>query len=548
MFLRDGAQRGMYKRLAIAFSVANLCFFRAWSEALSPPTFAYLYLWREYPGYASLISLTINVVLLTAVFYGGFTLVWRVGGPTFHNLARACFLIVFLRALNGVRAQTVSLSTHELRLLFGHAGFFAIGVSLLALLILVIARFGLARVARGAAIIALILSPFGVVGWMHATWLAVRYGRLPERPSAPIVNTKPNQPRVLWLIFDEMSESLVFADRPASLSMPNFDRLRAEGLTATNAFPPAGRTIQSIPALLTGRLIASVKPAGPDELMLTFPAQQTAVGWSSQPDIFTEARAAGFNTAVVGWYHPYCRVIGDRLTSCLWEPNSELWRLSIAGRLLGQEVDLLPLLPFTGKIRNRFMQRSPEEYRIPHLAAYQKLLTAAEKEATAPNGGLTFVHLPVPHPPYIYDRRKGVLDTTAPREYLDNLALADRAVGELRQALERAGIWEQTTIVISSDHWWRTDYWQPVNFDTFWSGADALNLRERVDHRVPFLIRLAGQKTPATYEAPFNTVLTHDLILEIMKGRISSSEEIPHWLDMHKTIGESPYHAYDDPQ
>lgn len=537
----------MYKKLAIAFSVANLCFFKAWSEALSPLSPAYLYFWRDYPGYAPIISLAINVFLLTTIFYACFSLLWRLGGSTFHNLARASFLIIFLRALNLARAQTVS--THELRSLFGRVGLFAIGTLLLVLLVLGIVRFGLARVAGGAAIIALVISPFGLVGLTQASWLAIKYGRIwQERPLAPILTANAKaQPRVLWLIFDEMSEDQVFGDRSAGLSLPSLDRLQAEALQATNAFPPAGHTTQSIPALLIGRLIASVRPAGPHELMLTFPAQPAAVGWTSQPDIFTEARAAGFNTAIVGWYHPYCRVLGDRLTSCLWEPANEPRRLSIEERLLRPGVDLLPMLPFTGNYRDRLVRRTGEEIRIAHLAGYQTLLAAATKAATNPTFGLTFIHLPVPHPPYIYDRRKGVWDTTEQREYLDNLALADRTLGELRLAMERAGTWEGTTIVISSDHWWRKDYWRRFAVGPYWGSTDALYLG-RIDHRIPFLVRMAGQKTASRYEAPFNTVLTHDLILDIMKQRISNPEQIPAWLDMHKTIGESPYQAYDDPE
>jgi len=540
----------MYKRLAIAFSVANLCFFQTWSEVLSPPALNYLYFWKDYPGYTSVISLAINVVLLTLIFFASFNLVWRVGGPVLHNVARASFVIIFLRALNGVRVHFVSLSTHELRLLFGRAGFFAIGVALFSLLILITVRYGLARVARGAAIIALVLSPFGLVGLTQANWLAVKYGRgWQDRVPAHVLETSGKaQPRVLWVIFDEMNEHLVFADRPASLSLPNLDRLRAEGLLATNAFPPAGHTSQSIPALLTGRLIASVRPAGPDELMLTFPGQPVPVGWSTQPDIFTEARANGFNTAAVGWYHPYCRVVGDRLTSCLWEQISiteGLTRHGLVDGLLRQDLDLLPMMPFTGKIRDRLRVRTPEEYRIPVLTVYQQLLAATERAATNPSLGLTFIHLPIPHPPYIYDRKRGVWDTKEEREYLDNLALADRTLGELRLAMEAAGTWDNTTILISSDHWWRTDFWRPQKIDTYWSSADE-NLGDHVDHRIPFLLRMAGQKTALTYEASFNTVLTRDLLLDIMKQKISRAEEIPAWLDTHKTIGESPYQAYDD--
>jgi hypothetical protein len=542
----------MFKRIAIAFSVANLCFFKTWSETLSPQTFAYLYFRKDYPGFATVLCLAINVLLLTAIFYAIFSLLWRSERPILQNLARFSFLVIFLRALNVVRVQFPSLSTYELRLLFGRTGFFVIGMALLLLLILVIVRYGLPRVTRVAAVIALIISPFGLLAVTQATWLAVKYGHgWQERTPAPLLKANDAQPRVLWLIFDEMGERLVFTDRPASLNLPNLDRLRAEGLLATNAFPPAGHTTQSIPALLTGRLIASVKPAGPNELLLTFPEQPAAVGWSTQPDIFTEARAAGFNTAAVGWYHPYCRVVGDRLTSCLWEPvglTDGLRKLSIRERLLRQEVDVLPMLPFTGGLRSRFLLRTAGELRVPLRDVHQKLVTVAGSVLTRQDFGLAYIHLPVPHPPYIYDRKSGLFDTTGQREYLDNLALADRTVGELREAMERAGTWDGTTIVISSDHWWRTDYWRAVKNGAWWAPTDAVNAGDHIDHRIPFLIRMAGQKSASTYEAPFNTVLTHDLILEILRRRLTSADQIPAWLDLHKTIGESPYQAYEDPE
>lgn len=542
----------MFKRLVIAFSVANLCFYRTWSETLSPQTFAYLYFQKEYPAFATVCCLVINVTLLTMIFFACYSLLARVDRPFIRNVARFCFLVIFLRALNVVRVQFSSLGTHELRLLFGRTGFFVIGLSLLLLLIILAMRYGLDRVSRAAAIIALILSPFGLLAASQATWLAIKYSHgWQERSPAPVLKTSSSaQPRVLWLIFDEMNEHLVFADRPANLSLPNLDRLRAEGLLATNAFPPAGHTTQSIPALLTGRLIAAVKPAGPDELMLSFPGQPAAVGWSTQPDIFSDVRAAGFNTAAVGWYHPYCRVVGDRLTSCFWEPISVtegLRRVSFTQRLLRQDIDLLPMLPFTGKLRARLLLRTAEDYRAPVLAVYQDLLAAGARAATDRSLGLTYVHFPIPHPPYVYDRKNETWDITEQREYLDNVALVDRSVGELREAMERAGTWDSTTILISSDHWWRTDYWRSRKIDTSWSPADQ-KVADRVDHRIPFLLKMAGQKTPLTYEAPFNTVLTHDLILDIMKGRIASAEQVSAWLDTHKTIGESPYQAYEDPQ
>jgi hypothetical protein len=112
--------------------------------------------------------------------------------------------------------------------------------------------------------------------------------------------------------------------------------------------------------------------------------------------------------------------------------------------------------------------------------------------------------------------------------------------------MERTKTWDDTTIVISSDHWWRTEYWdvrKPI-----WSRADDAYSAEGADHRIPFLVKLRGQKTGSKYEASFNTVLTHDLILDVLRKKISAPEQVSAWLDAHKTIGESPYQAYDDTQ
>ena len=539
----------MRRHWILALSLSNLCFFNAWREVLSPQGLSYLYYWKQYPGYAALIALLINVLLLASIFLAGFYLVGRLGGSNGLKFGQAIFLLVFLRALNSIRAQFDSLSTSHLRFLFGRAGYIAAVFLLLCLIGFAIRRYGLNRVARSAALIVLILSPFGVLGLAQATWLAVQYGQSVsrERPAATALNPGVSaRPRVLWLIFDEMELDLAFSARPASLSLPEFDRLHAEALFATNAFPPAGHTSQSIPALLTGQLISAVKPIGPGELLLTIPGRKETVSWSTQPDIFSDARAVGFNTALVGWYNPYCRVIGDRLTSCRWEAasqRSDPEKLRVTTNLLRQESDLLKLLPFTSGIRARLLPAGAKDYRTEHIADYLALKRQAEDAVTDRGFGLLFIHLPVPHPPYIYDRAKGDLNAAQQSSYLDNLALADRALGDLRQKMEQAGSWEGTSIIVSSDHWWRSDYWRK---HIFWTPSDQPVQGERVEHRIPFMIKLAGQRTTLTYDAPFNTVLTRDLILEVLNGRISDPGQVAGWLDSHRTIGESPYQSYED--
>jgi hypothetical protein len=539
----------MIKKLLVAFSLANLFFFNAWREALSPQAFFYFYYWKQYPGYAILAALVFNVLLLAAVFFACFYAARRFVGQRSEKFVRIGFLLAFLLALNGIRAQFDRLSVRGLRISFGKPGLVALCLILLALVIFAFKRYGLGRVSRVVASALLVLSPFGLVGLGQAMWLALRYG-VPvarERPSAPVLAAgAPARPRVLWLIFDELDERAAFAERPASLSLAEFDRLRSESLFATNAFPPAGHTSQSLPALLTGQMISAVSPAGPGELMLTIPSRRATVGWSTQPDIFSGARDAGFNTALVGWYHPYCRVVGDRLTSCYWEPASQLAlpdRLSLGKNILRQQTGLLASIPLAGGLLSRWSRTSVEDYGAAHLADYRALLSRAEAVVANREFGLTFVHMPVPHPPYIYDRARGEFRDSAGGSYLDNLALADRTFGELRRAMEQAGTWDETTVVVSSDHWMRSDYWR---VRPFWNAEDAATFQERVEHRVPFIVKLAGQKSGVTYDMPFNTVLTHDLVLEVLGGRIKDPGELAAWLDAHRTIGESPYQSYED--
>jgi len=60
------------------------------------------------------------------------------------------------------------------------------------------------------------------------------------------------------------------------------------------------------------------------------------------------------------------------------------------------------------------------------------------------------------------------------------------------------------------------------------------------------MIKLARQKTSVTYNSQFNTVLTRDLIREIMTGKVADPGQLASWFDLHRTIGESPYQGYED--
>lgn len=95
-----------------------------------------------------------------------------------------------------------------------------------------------------------------------------------------------------------------------------------------------------------------------------------------------------------------------------------------------------------------------------------------------------FIHLPVPHPPGIYDRHTGKLGVQG--TYLDNLVLADKAIGALLDTIGQTKAASRTIVVISSDHSWRTAMWR--RGDPTWSEEEALASRGKFDSRPVLLI------------------------------------------------------------
>jgi arylsulfatase A-like enzyme len=346
------------------------------------------------------------------------------------------------------------------------------------------------------------------------------------KPIASPVKDGQSFPRVVWIVFDMLDQHTAFVDRPAGVELPEFDRLRNESLTAVNAYPPSVATLFSLPSLITGKLVARVEIKNDSELMLEFANARDTVRWSTEPNVFSRARDAGFKTALVGWYHPYCRVIGKTLDECRWEPivgesNPRLSELTLGSAMWVWIRDSLYSVPFVF----RAMERSHERAKLANaIKRYESLMNESLLMVSRQDMNLVMLHLPVPHDPNIYDAAGKKFARERETSYSDNLELADKALGELRSTMEKAGIWDQVTILVSSDHWWRES---PL-------------VKGHHDHRIPFILKLAGQHATRSYDQAFNTVVTSDLILGVLRGDVATVTQLTDFLDRHRTVSESP--------
>lgn len=350
---------------------------------------------------------------------------------------------------------------------------------------------------------------------------------LPADPPSDPVLVKMNlhrhsqASRILIMVFDEMDHRIAFEERPAGLKMPALDRLRHEALYATHAFPPAKFTHLSVPAITTGKLFSDAQVTTDGRVRLVQRESKESLLWQDQENIFSTAHARGLNVALFGVYLPYVQTFGPFLA--LARQFEGRYRTEALPEVMfGQFRKLVETMPLSGHLGlvNR-MYLSVELAK--HIRRYQEFLEEIKSAAANPDLDVIYVHLPAPHTPFIYDR---LTDNFSLKngDYYDNLALVDRTLREVRQAMEAAGLWDQTHILITSDHWWRS----PTFFVT------------RSDHRVPFLLKLAGQKTGVTYDRPFNTVLLRDLLSFLLSPEPKNQDQVIDWLNRHRSFGESP--------
>jgi len=342
---------------------------------------------------------------------------------------------------------------------------------------------------------------------------------------AGIGHRPPNAARTALIIFDMLDYDLLFGHRPADVNVPEFERLRTETLFATNAESPAAFTELSLPAMTIGKLVTDTDPASPNELLLTVEGSSQPSPWTLEPNIFSEAGNSGMAVGMVGWYHPYCRLF-QMLSYCQWVP--------IPGRLkdrgpTGWNVEwamtdmLMDDLIGPGPNFIQTILNKEKNGRQRLINSYRQLLHGATKTLTDSTLNLVVVHLSVPHTPSIYNRSKQEF-STEPGDYLDNLELADRTLTVLRDEMEKAGLWESTNIVISADHGLRS--------------AGSSNWKHTpTPLHVPFFLKISGFHEHIEIDHRLRTILIHDLLLDLLKRKITTPFGAKEFLDQHSRYG-----------
>jgi hypothetical protein len=395
-----------------------------------------------------------------------------------------------------------------------------VGLPATAMIIAAVAVVAIISIAKYAVPLSRILmavlltfSPFLVLTIGQASWRIAGYDDTSFRDPTFSRSHRSIEPahRIVWVVLDEVDQRIVFEDRPNGLNLPEFDRIRSVSLYASNAIEPGPETCVSMPAFILGKSLKRMREVDPNEMQVMFNGTSVWTDWRDSGNIFHQARLMGVSTGLVGWYLPYCRAFASDLDRCWWReavgPGNSTGRdlrraVFNEGRSLFETANFSP-----------FGQSLTVQH---HAANVQETIIEAKALLSDKTIGLVLLHIQGAHGPHAFDRRSGrfTLANSPVRGYADSLALTDAVLRQFREIMERNGSWDSSVFLVTADHHYRTSR----AFDG------------KVSYRVPFLVKLPEQTTSIEFTHPFNAVVAHDLVIELLKGNLTSKEELAEWL------------------
>jgi hypothetical protein len=390
----------------------------------------------------------------------------------------------------------------------------------MAIVLLLLLRFkdGYRRLMKAGDFIGVFFAIFCLCSMAQMLWV-LHWKPGPHEHSAVWATTAQpprEHPRLVWIVFDELSYDQVYGHRAHDLALPNFDALRSESTVFTDARPIGDRTVKIVPSLLSGHIIDAINFTFNNHFMVHDTGTHGFQHLTGSDTVFGDAQKNGWRTAAVGWYNPYCTIYAGTIDDCYWmnldkldgpmAQDASFWRNTWSPlRQTGEQIvaperanrDLC-----TYDVRQRYKTYIDLKQHASHLLRTDQ-------------ADFIFLHLPVPHSPNIWNRASGNYTQQCDSSYLDNLALADRELGQILSTLRSSPRWKDTTLIVEGDHSWRTYLWdgQPS-----WTDEDDEASRSRFDPRPAMIIHQAGQTQPQVNATPWSLINVHTIVEQIVHG------------------------------
>jgi hypothetical protein len=353
-----------------------------------------------------------------------------------------------------------------------------------------------------------------------------------ERTRAPAPNTftKPvhkssiSSARVVWILLDELSYDQVFDHPQADIKLSHFDKIRDESVSFSNVQPIGYFTERIVPSLFLGRKVDNIRSSMHRDLYVHDADSGRWQPFNQRVSLFGKAKELGWTTGVAGWYNPYCHILAGVLDSCYWQTAS-----SFPHALSGDKSSIVNALTFPADLFFSHLNRADPPSEIgakAHAQECNDITAAASSLIQNESIRFAFIHLPVPHPPGMYDRKTGTFGVRG--TYLDNLVSADSVLGNLLAVIQRTSAASQTILIVSSDHSWRTNMWRASDM---WSKDEERASKSKFDPRPVLLIHFPGYDPGEVRTEPFPEIETSAIIRAMLTSELQSKADLDMWLD-----------------
>ena len=341
-----------------------------------------------------------------------------------------------------------------------------------------------------------------------------------------LTNSNAPSRRIIWILFDELSFAQTFESRDASLRLPNFNWLRDRSTSFSQLSPVGYYTARVVPSFLLGRQVQDLRSTLDGSARIRIAESSDWQELDPHQTIFAEAQRNGWTTGVAGWSNPYCRLLSTVLDSCYWSPDrftpSFFYSHMSAQRSRLENA----LAPFANSIRRLRHESSSDPGMAEfHLQDARDLIAPAIALVRDEQIGFVFLHLPVPHPPAVYDRSTQQLKKGG--SYLDNLTLADHYLGQLLQAVSSTTQAARTTLVLCSDHSWRVPMWRN---SAIWTNEDERASNGFFDSRPVLMVHFPEQTKGIVIDQPENSLILHAILQGMLSGTISDQPQLTAWI------------------
>jgi hypothetical protein len=315
-----------------------------------------------------------------------------------------------------------------------------------------------------------------VAGVMFTLAPFVAVGLTAKALSFPLQAGSQAAPNVAIILLDELGDAA---------SAPIVAALTRQGLQVRHkSLAPLGaNTVNVIPALLTGRDFSNAQPCSLSAICSDANILDFSLMSSLEPQL-----------DIVGFHHPYCKLAGLRFCHQAISPSFEnpfVWfACSMISSAYRRPVGLC----------NRQLLT------VPQMNASRRDIEQAA--ASAPfwrQGGVLYVHIPLPHPP----GPSGSASLDA--DYAANLVNAAGYIDTLGARL-RAAFGDRFALVISSDHALRPEVWCAM---ARYAAGDCHLRTEFMSRQVPLLV--AAPAPPPTLDGINNMFEAADLLRAVRR-------------------------------